>query len=126
MATDKPRITAYVRQDLFDKFNEFCEQYEVKHSKGIELVLAEYFTGNKPDVTLDPLASMGVSEDRVKALIDNRLEGITPQSNTLCTPNNVITAEDLDKAIAEGRAKLIASLSDDEKFIEAVASKLAA
>lgn len=118
MATDKPRITAYVRQDLFDKFNEFCEQYEVKHSKGIELVLAEYFTGNKPDVTLDPLASMGVSEDRVKALIDKRFEGITPLSNTLSTPKNVITTEDLDKAIA--------SLGSDEKFIEAIASKLPA
>ncbi|HEY9768642.1 MAG TPA: hypothetical protein V6C71_09100 [Coleofasciculaceae cyanobacterium] len=118
MATDKPRITAYVRQDLFDKFNEFCEQYEVKHSKGIELVLAEYFTGNIPDVTLNPLASMGVSENEVEALIDKKLEGITSLSNTSVTPKNAITVEDLDKEIA--------SLADDEKFIGTVASKLPA
>ena len=114
----KPRITAYVRQDLFDKFNEFCEQYEVKHSKGIELVLAEYFTGNKPDVTLDPKLRMGVSEERVKALIDERLEGITPIINTGDAPNNLVTKEDLQSAFAR--------FWRDEKNIETIASKLKA
>ncbi len=100
MATDKPRITAYVRQDLFDKFNEFCQEYEVKHSKGIELVLAEYFTGDKPDVTLNPLSNMGLSESRVKTLIREQLESDSPHSYTSDLPNDVITKDNLSDSLS--------------------------
>lgn len=110
MATDKPRITAYVRQDLFDKFDKFCSQSEVSHSKGIELILAEYFTGNEPDVTLNPLANLGMDEEKLTALIDERL------ARTILSGNSLVTDAKLDKAIV--------ALIENEQFIEAIAAKL--
>ena len=101
MATDKPRITAYVRQDLFDKFDKFCLEYEVKHSKGIELILAEYFTGDIPDVTLDPLSNMGLSESRVKTLIREQLQGDSPWEYTSDLPKDLITKDNLSESLSE-------------------------
>lgn len=109
----KPRITTYIRQDLFDKFNEFCEQYEVKHSKGVELILAEYFTGNKPDVSLEQQANMGMSSDKVKALVDERLEQVILPKLTSDTPARV-------------EESVRSALLNNDEFINAIAGKLPA
>ena len=118
MATDKPRITAYVRQDIFDRFDEYCKKWEVKHSKGIELLLTEYFTGNTPDITLDPeRVSAGISEDKVNALIDERLAAMTHSSST---PIDTVTRDELNEQVKKYKSVLdrVTHLEDTLENVE--------
>jgi len=78
MPTNKPRITAYVKQEVFDKFDEFCKQSDVKHSKGIEQILSKFFSGDTPSTLL----SNTISDEALNARIDERLASVTHQSDT--------------------------------------------
>ncbi|MDJ0719581.1 MAG: hypothetical protein QNJ54_36060 [Prochloraceae cyanobacterium] len=78
MATNKPRITAYVKQEVFDKFEDFCKQSDVKHSRGIELILSKFFSGDTPSTLL----SNTISDEALNAKIDERLASVTHQSDT--------------------------------------------
>ena len=42
MATQKNRINAYVDDPAFEAFKDFCEQWQVSHSKGVELLIKQF------------------------------------------------------------------------------------
>ena len=42
MATQKNRINAYVDDPAFEAFKAFCAQWQVSHSKGVELLIKQF------------------------------------------------------------------------------------
>lgn len=46
----KPKVQGYIRQEVFDKFQEYCKSNRLSQSAGLEVVIAEFF-GIKKEVT---------------------------------------------------------------------------
>ena len=104
MATDKPRITAYVRSDLFESFDQFCKNYEVKHSKGIELLLGQYFKGEIPSEVLSDTPTPALTRDEVEQMI----------ATALAEPGISITSS---HPLSNSPSQEIASLVDEVKSL---------
>lgn len=122
MATSNKAISAYLPPDLEEYLTKYCTEYditrkdksgEMKPSLGtavVEILKVFFSSDNVPSPLPDNvpvIPSNVVTEDRLQEVISNLPSTV---------PNNV--NEKIEKAITK--------LSDDEKFIEAVASKLPA
>jgi hypothetical protein len=43
MPTDNQRVAGYIKPQVYDRFIEFCEEKEITVSKGLNIIIAEYF-----------------------------------------------------------------------------------
>ena len=50
MATQKNRINAYVDDPAFEAFKAFCAQWQVSHSKGVELLIKQFLLNGHVDI----------------------------------------------------------------------------
>lgn len=82
MATDKNRINAYVDDQAFKAFLEYCQEWNCSQSKGIELLIKQFLiTNNLPSNTVSNVHSFTL-------------------------PDHVLTQSDLEKAITPFEKKL--------------------
>ena len=70
MATDKPRVAAYLSHQNYQQLKEFCSEHELKGlSTGIDLILSQYFsTDSKSSRGASPLGE-GVTRAELSELI---------------------------------------------------------
>ena len=117
MARDK-LLTIRIEEDKREAFNNWCESRNYNYSKFLYEVI-EACLDNRIDESI--LTSQNI-ENNLANRLDKRIDKLEQQIDSKSIDSkidkNVVSTEDLEGAIAK--------LSDNEKFIEAVASKLPA
>ena len=73
MPTKNPKISAYVPQEIYDKFKAFQEERNLKMSQAVAVILAEYFELNHVITQSKGVEVGGVTLGRLEAL-EKKLE----------------------------------------------------
>ncbi|NJR31590.1 MAG: hypothetical protein HC778_00345 [Chamaesiphon sp. CSU_1_12] len=104
MPTNNPKISAYVSQELFDRFEQFYRQRGLSMSQGVSVVLSEYFElestapGGLLLERLERVESFGGAIDELRV----RLLAIESQLSSLPSklpPNKESTSSLLSKSL---------------------------
>lgn len=140
MVTSKNRINSYVADEEYNAFASFCSQWKCSHSKGVELLIRQFLLGegnvnshvpsNVPDVSTDSLSELRerldklegnvtdnvgyVTSEEMEKTINERMEKLTNQPN----PDNLLTHEDVERAIATSLTKLETTKEESESITE--------
>jgi hypothetical protein len=96
VATNKPKVSAYLPQHLLDRFEQFRNERKLTTSAATALVLATYFELNLLDVddsVLTRLAKLEQSLIAVQANLDT-IQAKRSRKSTTSKPTQPIASED--------------------------------
>ena len=106
MTTENERIAGYIKPKIYDRFIEFCEEKGISVSKGLNIIIAEYF-GLQEDldnrfiiggVTLSEFQELKIKVNELSNAVNNLQSNIVNQSGSnLVNPIPTDTIDDSDE-----------------------------
>ena len=114
MATDNPRVAAYLQPTDFKLLKEFSEKHHLSLSQAVGRIIAEYFGSSLPEHTSSTQVRAEAVEGLeafVKEIVDERAQYIidTTEQVISCLKERIelFAANDLAKARMEGDLEIL-------------------
>ena len=103
MTTENIRITGYIIPDVYDRFEEFCQENKLTCSKALNMILAEYLGIETKLVEQIWIGGVSLSEfEKLKKEVQELRELFNTLSNTKSiTPKNKELDEQINKVLPE-------------------------
>jgi hypothetical protein len=113
MTTENERVAGYIIPEVYDRFEEFCKENNLTCSRGLNVILAEYFGMEETlifkqtwagGVTLPEFEKLKQEVQELKQLVNtlSNVQSITPQNKQLDEQINKEIEKQINEQTNEG------------------------